>query len=77
LRKAQSGLGEAVEVGRPDFSAVAAQVGVAQVISQDDKNVWSRGSGRRSGFGSGKSSHAAGQQHNDPEKDERSVTTHE
>ncbi len=48
LREAQAAGGQPIEVGRGDLAAVAADVGEAHVVGQDEHDVGRRG---RAGFG--------------------------
>ena len=43
LREAQTAFGERVEIRRLDFAAVTTEVGIAEVIGKDEKDVWPRG----------------------------------
>ena len=42
VREPDAGFGQAVDIGRADLAAVAAEVGPAEVVGQNDENVGSR-----------------------------------
>src|SRR5262249_43135291 len=53
LGEAQAVLGQGVEVGGADLAAVTAEVGVAEVVGEDEKDVGPAGGGWFGGLGPG------------------------
>ena len=51
MREAQAAGGERVDIRRGDFTAVAAEVGVAQVVAEDEEDVGFLSGGGVSGDG--------------------------